>query len=91
MNKIPELILAKVFCVGDYKKDNYGSSAWNMFLDIGDFVDGASDGEKYVGIIYYRNGKIDTMGNVNFLAGECDDCTINKDEVGSVVIYKVTL
>jgi hypothetical protein len=87
--KVPELRLVKTFDAKDYKTDCYGSRERNMLYEVRKFID--DNVGNYIGIMYYYDGTIKMMAEVNFLSGICDDCTIYHDEVEAVAIYKVVL
>ena len=42
-----------------------------------------------VGMIFYKDGTVETLGSVNMNSGVCDDCKINVDDVVKIELFKL--
>lgn len=80
----------KTYNIGAYKEytDAYGFKRsrsevmWDaMYEDFQPMI--------HVGMIIYNDDSQETLGSVNFHAGVCDDCTIDKELVKRIELFKL--
>jgi len=82
--KIPKLIPVKIYHAGDFKKDEWGSREQCMMFELCNHIR-----HNMIGIVTFKDGHTESMGNMNFSLGCCDCCPVNVDDIESVAVYMV--
>ncbi len=82
--KIPKLIPVKIYHAGDFEEDNWGSRADTMMCELRNNIK-----HNMIGVVTFKDGHTESMGNMNFSLGCCDCCPVNVDDIESVAVYMV--